>query len=380
MPIDGTFLFQLRGRDQQVGDTDVDITGLIRVGDRFKMGRLVLEVRRAPAPAVPRPEPIQAAPPARAVFVPTPVVEAIPDSHPLPTPPPAEEPSLLPEPVPVAPPASAAAEVHAAIINPLAFETPAPEAAAALLAIGSLLAAPVSPLRGTDGGDPPETNKLEPEPEPEPVPVEAPRLSLPKRLAIPVVAAEARQEAVEAVAETSDSPRLSIPRLSIPVVEPVTTELETTRLALPLNLLPTHEAKDDQTERQTVEPAAPAVAEPVPEAVAPAVEEPVAEAVAPVAEEPVAEAVAPAVAEPVAEAAVPVDKEPEVHAPVAVEASGGVVAAVQVPAEPEHVHGPDCNHGPEPKSVPVVRKQPKVGRNEPCPCGSGKKYKRCCGR
>ncbi|MGO9124867.1 MAG: SEC-C metal-binding domain-containing protein [Terriglobales bacterium] len=22
---------------------------------------------------------------------------------------------------------------------------------------------------------------------------------------------------------------------------------------------------------------------------------------------------------------------------------------------------------------------PKVGRNEPCPCGSGKKYKRCCG-
>ena len=25
------------------------------------------------------------------------------------------------------------------------------------------------------------------------------------------------------------------------------------------------------------------------------------------------------------------------------------------------------------------RKAPKVGRNEPCPCGSGKKYKRCCG-
>ena len=28
---------------------------------------------------------------------------------------------------------------------------------------------------------------------------------------------------------------------------------------------------------------------------------------------------------------------------------------------------------------PVRRKEPKVGRNEPCPCGSGKKYKRCCG-
>ena len=25
------------------------------------------------------------------------------------------------------------------------------------------------------------------------------------------------------------------------------------------------------------------------------------------------------------------------------------------------------------------KRQPKVGRNEPCPCGSGKKYKRCCG-
>ena len=27
----------------------------------------------------------------------------------------------------------------------------------------------------------------------------------------------------------------------------------------------------------------------------------------------------------------------------------------------------------------VVRKAPKIGRNEPCPCGSGKKYKKCCG-
>lgn len=27
-----------------------------------------------------------------------------------------------------------------------------------------------------------------------------------------------------------------------------------------------------------------------------------------------------------------------------------------------------------------VRPEPKVGRNEPCPCGSGKKFKKCCGR
>ncbi|MGD9781948.1 MAG: preprotein translocase subunit SecA [Kiritimatiellia bacterium] len=29
---------------------------------------------------------------------------------------------------------------------------------------------------------------------------------------------------------------------------------------------------------------------------------------------------------------------------------------------------------------PVVRDAPKVGRNDPCPCGSGKKYKKCCGK
>ena len=29
---------------------------------------------------------------------------------------------------------------------------------------------------------------------------------------------------------------------------------------------------------------------------------------------------------------------------------------------------------------PVVRAEPRVGRNDPCPCGSGKKYKKCCGK
>ncbi len=34
------------------------------------------------------------------------------------------------------------------------------------------------------------------------------------------------------------------------------------------------------------------------------------------------------------------------------------------------------------KIVPttIVRSAPKVGRNDPCPCGSGKKYKHCCGK
>jgi len=35
-----------------------------------------------------------------------------------------------------------------------------------------------------------------------------------------------------------------------------------------------------------------------------------------------------------------------------------------------------------PLSAPVEPTSPdrKVGRNDPCPCGSGKKYKKCCGR
>jgi hypothetical protein len=33
---------------------------------------------------------------------------------------------------------------------------------------------------------------------------------------------------------------------------------------------------------------------------------------------------------------------------------------------------------PGPPGVPLVRVEPRVGRNDPCPCGSGKKYKRCC--
>ncbi len=33
-----------------------------------------------------------------------------------------------------------------------------------------------------------------------------------------------------------------------------------------------------------------------------------------------------------------------------------------------------------PNEQPFKREAPKVGRNEPCPCGSGKKYKQCCGK
>ena len=41
--------------------------------------------------------------------------------------------------------------------------------------------------------------------------------------------------------------------------------------------------------------------------------------------------------------------------------------------------GADQQNSPE-TSKPVIRSSPKVGRNSPCPCGSGKKYKQCCGK
>lgn len=51
----------------------------------------------------------------------------------------------------------------------------------------------------------------------------------------------------------------------------------------------------------------------------------------------------------------------------------------------EHVHDENCNHGPDGHGhhhhAPVTtlrRASPKVGRNEACPCGSGKKHKKCC--
>lgn len=35
---------------------------------------------------------------------------------------------------------------------------------------------------------------------------------------------------------------------------------------------------------------------------------------------------------------------------------------------------------PAPKPEQFIREEKKVGRNEPCPCGSGKKNKKCCNK
>lgn len=48
----------------------------------------------------------------------------------------------------------------------------------------------------------------------------------------------------------------------------------------------------------------------------------------------------------------------------------------QAPEEPQHVH---TNRDEEQAARPVHNEGPQIGRNDPCPCGSGKKYKKCCG-
>jgi preprotein translocase subunit SecA len=54
-------------------------------------------------------------------------------------------------------------------------------------------------------------------------------------------------------------------------------------------------------------------------------------------------------------------------------------AAAPAPQSPPRLGVPRAPLQAEPVT-PYVREQPKVGRNKPCPCGSGKKFKHCHGR
>ena len=53
--------------------------------------------------------------------------------------------------------------------------------------------------------------------------------------------------------------------------------------------------------------------------------------------------------------------------------------AFDVAAQADRQHAAAQNVG-EHKPVEPIKVELKVGRNEPCPCRSGKKYKHCCGR
>jgi preprotein translocase subunit SecA len=66
-----------------------------------------------------------------------------------------------------------------------------------------------------------------------------------------------------------------------------------------------------------------------------------------------------------------------------------VISNDAAPLGPESAGGSAVPHGgpfasgmaPPPEPIaPVVREGRKVGRNEPCPCGSGKKFKHCHGQ
>ena len=59
--------------------------------------------------------------------------------------------------------------------------------------------------------------------------------------------------------------------------------------------------------------------------------------------------------------------------------------ATAVSAEPADVEAltlpePIEEQGAQPRMEPVRRFADKIGRNDPCPCGSGKKYNQCHGR
>ena len=56
-------------------------------------------------------------------------------------------------------------------------------------------------------------------------------------------------------------------------------------------------------------------------------------------------------------------------------------AAAQAHAQAQQNGGelPPIPYNDEPVE-PIVNNDDKVGRNDACPCGSGKKYKQCCGR
>jgi preprotein translocase subunit SecA len=50
-------------------------------------------------------------------------------------------------------------------------------------------------------------------------------------------------------------------------------------------------------------------------------------------------------------------------------------------AGPEYMNQENEYHDPsEPVKQEPIRVEPKIGRNDPCPCGSGKKFKACHGK
>ena len=68
----------------------------------------------------------------------------------------------------------------------------------------------------------------------------------------------------------------------------------------------------------------------------------------------------------------------QVHNEVSALAAAAAQAAASQQGQAPMGAPPPGMAAPKP-AAPVRRDAPKVGRNDPCPCGSGRKYKKCCG-
>ena len=56
------------------------------------------------------------------------------------------------------------------------------------------------------------------------------------------------------------------------------------------------------------------------------------------------------------------------------------LGGVDMPVSEEETDAAPASNEVQLPRVTVRRETPKVGRNDPCPCGSGKKYKHCHGK
>ena len=75
----------------------------------------------------------------------------------------------------------------------------------------------------------------------------------------------------------------------------------------------------------------------------------------------------------------PVQGAQEHHGQVSVFSNRAPLAATAAPGAASRVSAASRPSGAQPQQQTVRRSVPKVGRNDPCPCGSGKKYKHCHG-
>ena len=68
------------------------------------------------------------------------------------------------------------------------------------------------------------------------------------------------------------------------------------------------------------------------------------------------------------------------HETAAIHADASTAALAPLPGDPQQAGGPGDLRGEASSVEPIRNVGHKVGRNDPCPCGSGRKFKNCCGK